>query len=144
VQYRYYIVDVFSRTPFGGNQLAVLPEAEGINSNGMQAVAREFILPKLRHVRVFRDAEGIVRHMQRHREIIAPKFATVLKVFQDRLGSAGVGRWINPRGSAKWLELLIEVSPGLSEWASFAILKYPLRSANLAPSKRRRRRLALR
>jgi trans-2,3-dihydro-3-hydroxyanthranilate isomerase len=42
MQYRYYIVDVFSRAPFGGNQLAVLPEAAGINSKGMQAVAREF------------------------------------------------------------------------------------------------------
>jgi trans-2,3-dihydro-3-hydroxyanthranilate isomerase len=42
MQFRYYIVDVFTRTPFGGNQLAVLPEAAGITSKGMQAVAREF------------------------------------------------------------------------------------------------------
>jgi trans-2,3-dihydro-3-hydroxyanthranilate isomerase len=42
VQYKYYIVDVFSRSPFGGNQLAVLPEATGISTEGMQRIAREF------------------------------------------------------------------------------------------------------
>src|SRR5712671_5446120 len=46
-------VDVFSSTPFGGNQLAVLPDAAGISTEGMQMIAREFnfgettfVLPK--------------------------------------------------------------------------------------------------
>jgi trans-2,3-dihydro-3-hydroxyanthranilate isomerase len=42
MQYKFYIVDVFSATPFGGNQLAVLPQAAGIGTAGMQAIAREF------------------------------------------------------------------------------------------------------
>ena len=42
MHYKYYIVDVFSPTPFGGNQLAVLPEAHGLSSAGMQRIAREF------------------------------------------------------------------------------------------------------
>jgi trans-2,3-dihydro-3-hydroxyanthranilate isomerase len=42
MNYKYYIVDVFSETPFGGNQLAVLPEADGITAEGMQRIAREF------------------------------------------------------------------------------------------------------
>jgi trans-2,3-dihydro-3-hydroxyanthranilate isomerase len=42
MQYKFYIVDVFSSTPFGGNQLAVLPQAAGITTAGMQAIAREF------------------------------------------------------------------------------------------------------
>jgi trans-2,3-dihydro-3-hydroxyanthranilate isomerase len=44
VKYKFYIVDVFSRAPFGGNQLAVLPDAAGISSEGMQKIAREFNL----------------------------------------------------------------------------------------------------
>ena len=40
--YRYYICDVFTDTRFGGNQLAVLPEAEGLSDRQMQQVAREF------------------------------------------------------------------------------------------------------
>jgi len=36
------IVDVFSDRPFGGNQLAVFPGAEGISDATMQQLAREF------------------------------------------------------------------------------------------------------
>src|SRR5881398_2319184 len=53
MKYPFHIVDVFSSTPFGGNQLAVLPEAAGISTEGMQKIAREFnfgettfVLPK--------------------------------------------------------------------------------------------------
>ena len=42
MRYRYYLCDVFTATRFGGNQLAVLPQAEGLSSGQMQQVAREF------------------------------------------------------------------------------------------------------
>jgi trans-2,3-dihydro-3-hydroxyanthranilate isomerase len=42
VKYIFHIVDVFSSKPFGGNQLAVLPDASGISTEGMQKIAREF------------------------------------------------------------------------------------------------------
>ncbi len=40
--YRYYICDVFTDTRFGGNQLAVLPDAQGLSDRQMQQIAREF------------------------------------------------------------------------------------------------------
>jgi trans-2,3-dihydro-3-hydroxyanthranilate isomerase len=40
--YRYYICDVFTDTRFGGNQLAVLPNADGLSDQRMQQIAREF------------------------------------------------------------------------------------------------------
>ena len=53
MKYTFHIVDVFSSTPFGGNQLAILPDAAGISAEGMQKIAREFnfgettfVLPK--------------------------------------------------------------------------------------------------
>ena len=53
MKYAFHIVDVFSSTPFGGNQLAILPDAAGISTEGMQKIAREFnfgettfVLPK--------------------------------------------------------------------------------------------------
>ncbi len=42
MRYRYYICDVFTDTRFGGNPLAVLPEAGGLSERQMQQVAREF------------------------------------------------------------------------------------------------------
>lgn len=42
MRYRYSICDVFTDTRFGGNQLAVLPEASGLSDRQMQQIAREF------------------------------------------------------------------------------------------------------
>jgi len=51
-RYELVQVDVFTRVRFGGNQLAVLPRAEGLSDDEMQAIAREmnfsettFVLP---------------------------------------------------------------------------------------------------
>ena len=64
-RYRFIQLDVFTHTPFGGNQLAVFPEADGLSDAAMQAIAREmnfsettFVLPAsdakaLRRVRIF-------------------------------------------------------------------------------------------
>ncbi|SDL10178.1 trans-2,3-dihydro-3-hydroxyanthranilate isomerase [Catalinimonas alkaloidigena] len=42
MEYTYYLCDVFSDTAFGGNPLAVVPEASGLTSEQMQQMAREF------------------------------------------------------------------------------------------------------
>jgi trans-2,3-dihydro-3-hydroxyanthranilate isomerase len=53
MKYTFHVVDVFTSTPFSGNQLAILPDAAGISTEGMQKIAREFnfgettfVLPK--------------------------------------------------------------------------------------------------
>jgi trans-2,3-dihydro-3-hydroxyanthranilate isomerase len=64
MQHRYFICDVFTEKRFGGNPLAVLPDARGITGAQMQRVAREFnfsettfVLPSenggTRRVRIF-------------------------------------------------------------------------------------------
>jgi trans-2,3-dihydro-3-hydroxyanthranilate isomerase len=42
VPYRFYTADVFTDTMFGGNQLAVLPDARGLSDAQMLAITREF------------------------------------------------------------------------------------------------------
>lgn len=51
-EYRFIQVDVFTDKPFGGNPLAVFPDAEGLTTEEMQSLAREmnlsettFVLP---------------------------------------------------------------------------------------------------
>jgi len=44
MRYRYYLCDIFTVTRFGGNQLAVLPDARGLSDEQMQKIAREFNL----------------------------------------------------------------------------------------------------
>lgn len=42
MKYKFYTCDVFTTSRFGGNPLAVLPEAEGLSDKQMQQIAREF------------------------------------------------------------------------------------------------------
>ena len=42
MRYAYLTVDVFTDQRFGGNQLAVLPDARGLTTEQMQAITREF------------------------------------------------------------------------------------------------------
>jgi len=42
MRYRFLTADIFTDTPFGGNQLAVFPDARGLDDEQMFALAREF------------------------------------------------------------------------------------------------------
>ena len=44
MRYRFVTADVFTDQPFGGNPLAVLPDARGLDDALMQKIAREFNL----------------------------------------------------------------------------------------------------
>jgi DNA-binding transcriptional MocR family regulator len=55
-------------------------------------------LNQLRHARIFSDADAIHRHMQRQRQLIAPKFQAVQEVFRAQLGGTGTAHWTEPRG----------------------------------------------
>jgi trans-2,3-dihydro-3-hydroxyanthranilate isomerase len=56
MQRHYVTVDVFTDRPFGGNPLAVVLDAEGLSTEEMQAVAREFNYSETTFVLPPRDA----------------------------------------------------------------------------------------
>ncbi|WP_024801122.1 aminotransferase class I/II-fold pyridoxal phosphate-dependent enzyme [Nocardia sp. BMG51109] len=53
---------------------------------------------QLRHLRFFKDAEGVRTHMQKHRAILEPKFNLVLRILEERLGASKVASWTEPKG----------------------------------------------
>ena len=53
---------------------------------------------QLRHVRFFRDLDGVHAHMMKHAAIMRPKFETVVRVLEKELGGLGIGSWQMPRG----------------------------------------------
>ena len=55
-------------------------------------------LNRLRHVRYFKDIDGIRAHMKRHAAILRPKFDMVLRTLESRLGGLGVAEWHSPKG----------------------------------------------
>lgn len=55
-------------------------------------------LNMLRHVRYFKDFDGIMEHMQKHKEVLRPKFDIVLNALESNLKPVGIGEWTNPHG----------------------------------------------
>lgn len=53
---------------------------------------------QLRHVRYFKDAEGMKAHMMKHAAIMRPKFEAVLHVLESELNGLGIGSWTEPKG----------------------------------------------
>ena len=53
---------------------------------------------QLRHVRFFQDIHGMVKHMQKHANILRPKFEMVEDIFEKNLAGTGVGEWTKPKG----------------------------------------------
>lgn len=55
-------------------------------------------LNQLRHVKYFKNVDGIRKHMSRHAEIIAPKFNLVLEMLEKEIAPCGIGEWVNAKG----------------------------------------------
>jgi DNA-binding transcriptional MocR family regulator len=55
-------------------------------------------LNQIRHVRFLRDEEGLSRHMDAHRALLAPKFDAVIAALEARLAGTGVAQWTRPEG----------------------------------------------
>ena len=55
-------------------------------------------LNQLRHVRFFKDINGLKEHMRKHAEFIRPKFEAVESGFEEELGGLGIGSWTEPKG----------------------------------------------
>ncbi len=64
---------------------------------GMQTIGHDKV-NQLRHVRFFKNIEGMNEHMRRHADILRPKFEKVLEILEEELGGLGIGDWTKPKG----------------------------------------------
>ncbi len=55
-------------------------------------------LNQLRHVRYYKNLDGMKAHMKKHADIMRPKFEAVLEVLEKELGGLGIANWIKPKG----------------------------------------------
>ncbi len=53
---------------------------------------------QLRHVKYFKNLDGITAHMRKHAAIIAPKFKIVLDALDTQLKENDLARWTKPNG----------------------------------------------
>jgi len=91
-----------SKVTFPGSGIAAL----GASKNNLDFIKKVITiqtighdkLNQLRHVRYFKNIEGMRNHMRKHAEIIRPKFEHVLKVFDEELEGLEIGSWTKPNG----------------------------------------------
>lgn len=55
-------------------------------------------LNQLRHVKFFKDLNGLHAHMMKHADIIRPKFELVLETLDRELSGPDIGEWTKPHG----------------------------------------------
>ena len=53
---------------------------------------------QLRHTRFFKNIDGVKAHMEKHADILRPKFEAVLNEFDKELAGLEIGSWVRPVG----------------------------------------------
>ncbi|MCH9667241.1 MAG: aminotransferase [Actinomycetia bacterium] len=105
-----------SKITFAGAGVSFLGGSLGNIAWYLQHAAKKSIGPdkvnQLRHLRFFGDADGVRLHMQRHRDLLAPRFALVLEILEDRLGDAKIASWTEPKGG---YFVSLDVLPGTAK-----------------------------
>lgn len=99
---RVFIFGSTSKITFAGAGIGLFAASKDNVSWYLKRIEKRTIggdkVNQLRHVRFLKDQDGIPKLMDRHREIMAPKFAKVLETFNEHLGGAGIASWTKPKG----------------------------------------------
>jgi len=105
-----------SKITFAGAGVGFLGGSLGNIAWYLQYASKKSIGPDkinhLRHLRFFGDADGVRLHMQRHQDLLAPKFALVLEILEDRLDDAKIASWTEPKGG---YFVSLDVLPGTAK-----------------------------
>ena len=91
-----------SKVSFPGSGIAAVAASKANLEDFRQYMQIQTIghdkLNQLRHVRFFKDLEGLHAHMRKHADIIRPKFELVLETLERELCGLGIGEWTKPHG----------------------------------------------
>lgn len=99
---RPYVFASTSKITFAGAGVSFFGGSLGNIAWYLQHAGKKSIGPdkvnQLRHLRFFGDADGVRLQMQKHQELLAPKFALVGQILEDRLGDSKIASWTDPKG----------------------------------------------
>lgn len=91
-----------SKISFSGAGVAALASSRGNidfikKSMTIQTIGYDKI-NQLRHVRYFKDINGLKAHMKKHAALLKPKFEAVLTTLDEELSGLDIGEWTKPNG----------------------------------------------
>src|ERR1700746_2682448 len=99
---RPYVFASTSKITFAGAGVSFFGGSLGNIAWYLQYAGKKSIGPdkvnQLRHLRFLGDADGVLLHMQRHQQLLAPKFALAQHILEDRLGDSKIASWTEPKG----------------------------------------------
>jgi DNA-binding transcriptional MocR family regulator len=99
---RAYVFGSTSKISFAGAGIAAMAASAANVADIKKHLAFQTIGPdkinQLRHVRYFKDFEGVRAQMRKHAALIRPKFEAVVDRFERDLGGKGIATWTKPRG----------------------------------------------
>ena len=91
-----------SKVTFAGAGIAAIASSKANLDDMRKSMTIQTIgydkINQLRHVRYFKDINGVREHMKKHAAIMRPKFEAVLQVLENELGGLGIGTWTKPNG----------------------------------------------
>ena len=91
-----------SKVSFAGAGIAAIASSKGNlewmkKSMTVQTIGYDKV-NQLRHVRYYKDLNGIKAHMRKHAAMLRPKFDAVLETLDKELSGLGIGEWTRPNG----------------------------------------------
>lgn len=91
-----------SKISFSGAGVAAMASSKGNidfikKSMTIQTIGYDKI-NQLRHVRYFKDINGLKAHMKKHAALLKPKFEAVLTTLDEELSGLDIGEWTKPNG----------------------------------------------
>lgn len=69
-------------------------------------------LNMLRHIRFFKNYDGMLKHMQLHKKVLKPKFEIVINTLEKELKPCNIGDWTEPNGG---YFVSVDVLPGTAK-----------------------------
>ena len=97
-----YIFASTSKVSFSGSGIAAIAASERNLADIRKTMTIQTIgydkINQLRHVRYFKDINGLRAQMKKEADILRPKFETVISTLEAELSGLGIGEWIKPKG----------------------------------------------
>lgn len=97
-----YIFASTSKVSFSGSGIAAIAASERNLADIRKTMTIQTIgydkINQLRHVRYFKDINGLRAQMKREADILRPKFEAVISTLEAELSGLGIGEWIKPKG----------------------------------------------
>ncbi len=97
-----YIFASTSKVSFSGSGIAAIAASERNLADIRKTMTIQTIgydkINQLRHVRYFKDINGLRAQMKKEADILRPKFEAVISTLEAELSGLGIGEWIKPKG----------------------------------------------